>query len=721
MTLYQRLFPGRNGHLRARWRVARVILIALAFWAASVVIVAYPVFAPGERLSELAAGDLAPRDISAPRDIVFVSQSRTQALRDEAAAAVQPIYDAPDPQVARIQAARAREIFSLIAEIRDQPEASSEEKSAALAEISDLSLSAENRLYLLALEAERWQQLQQQIVGVLEWVMRDSIRLEDLPFVRRARVPLAVSLTFNAEEAALIVDIAADLVRQNTLENPELTAAARQEAADLIEPATRSFIAGERIVSARQRINELQWEALAALGLTSQEENRWFTVLQAGLASALMMALGALYLWRWPAARLRQDGRLLASLVGAVVLSLLLARFLAGEDRIYVYPAAALGLVFVNLAMMQGLLLSLLPLTLLLVMMAGGSLEIGTMLLTGGLAGALFLRRSARFSDYFIASLLIAVAHLLILVVFQLVSGANLAQTQTQRILLFAVLNGPLSVFVALAALYAITALFNQTTSFKLIELARPSHPLLQRLLREAPGTYTHSLQVANLSEQAAQAIGADAELAQVASLYHDIGKVLHPKFYIENLAEMGNPHDALADPYRSAHIIIDHVRDGDRLAKEERLPRRIRDFIREHHGTMLNTYFYRRAREQRPGQEIEAAAFRYPGPRPRSRETAILMLADSCEAAARARSPKTRQEVADIVEQIFNERREERQLDEAPLTLKELSAVRDVIIDMLQASYHPRIDYRPDEEDGDGEEAAAPAKSDRPAAPRAG
>ena len=190
---------------------------------------------------------------------------------------------------------------------------------------------------------------------------------------------------------------------------------------------------------------------------------------------------------------------------------------------------------------------------------------------------------------------------------------------------------------------------------------------------------------------------------------------MLHPKFYIENLTEMGNPHDALADPYRSAHIIIDHVREGDRLAKEERLPRRIRDFIREHHGTMLNTYFYRRAREQRPGQEIEKAAFRYPGPRPRSRETAIVMLADSCEAATRARSPKSRQEVADIVAQIFNDRREERQLDEAPLTLKELSAVREVIIDMLQASYHPRIDYRLGEAGEEQGEAAAPDESVRP------
>ena len=723
-TLPERLFPRRNGHLIATWRLTRMLLAALAFWIASTAIVAYPAIAPGSAaLTELSEGDLAPIDISAPRDSQFVSQLRTREQRQSAAAAVQPIYDAPDPEVARIQTARARQIFTYIEDIRRDLYASAEQKIADLALISDLSLTPETRIGLLALEPERWSQTQLQIVGVLERVMRDSIREEDLSLIRRERVPLAVSLTFSADEAEVIVDIAADLVRFNTRENPELTEEVRRAAADAVDPVTRSFISGERIVSAQQRIDALQLEALRELGLTQLQENRWQTVAQAALASALVLLLGTIYLWRWPRSHFRQDWPLLASMLGAILFFLLLARFLVEGDRIYAYPAAAIALIFVGLVGMEGVFLSMLPLSLLLTLMVGGSLEIGVMLLAGGLVGALYLRRSARFSEYFLASLLIAAVNIIVLALFNLALGTDSALDEWT--IFFAGLNGMLSIFVALASLYAVTMLFNQPTSFKLIELARPNQPLLQRLLREAPGTYTHSLQVANLAEQAAQAIGADAELTQVASLYHDIGKVLNPAFYIENQAEMGNPHDALADPYRSADILIDHVREGDKLAKEERLPHRIRDFIREHHGTMLNDYFYRRAREQFQGQEVEVAAFRYPGPRPRSRETAILMLADSSEAATRARSPKTRQEVAEIVQQIFHARRDEGQLDEAPLTLKELRQVQDIFVDMLQATFHPRIDYPQRAVRDEGVEAPpvpeddiAPAATPAPEAP---
>ena len=717
-----RFLPRRNGQLGAKWHLARMLFVALVFWVTSTAIVAYPAIAPGSAtLTELREGDLAPIDIIAPRDSQFVSQLRTQEQRQSAAAAVQPIYDAPDPEVARIQTARARQIFAYVEDIRRDPYASAEQKIADLEQIGDLSLASETRIGLLALEPERWLQAQLQIVSVLERVMRDSIREEDLPLIRRERVPLAVSLTFSADEADVIVDIAADLVRFNTRKNPELTEEVRNAAAAAVDPVTRSFISGERIVSAQQRIDALQLEALRELGLTQLQENRWQTVAQAALASALVLLLGAVYLWRWPRSRFRKDWLLLASLLGAIFLFLLLARFLVGGERIYAYPAAAIALIFVGLVGMEGIFLSMLPLSFLLTLMVGGSLEIGVMLLAGGLAGALYLRRSARFSEYFLASLLIAAVNLTVLTLFNLTLGADSALDEWTIFL--ASLNGMLSIFVALAALYAVTMLFNQPTSFKLIELARPNQPLLQRLLREAPGTYTHTLQVANLAEQAAQAIGADAELTHVASLYHDIGKVLNPAFYIENQAEMGNPHDALADPYRSADILIDHVREGEKLAKVEHLPSRIRDFIREHHGTTLNDYFYQRACEQFHGQEVEVAAFRYPGPRPRSRETAILMLADSSEAATRARSPRTRQEVAEIVQQIFHARRDEGQLDEAPLTLKELRQVEDIFVDMLQATFHPRIDYpqRADRDaDRDEEVEAAPMLEDTVVSPAA-
>ena len=220
---------------------------------------------------------------------------------------------------------------------------------------------------------------------------------------------------------------------------------------------------------------------------------------------------------------------------------------------------------------------------------------------------------------------------------------------------------------------------------------------MLQRLLREAPGTYQHSLQVGNLAEQAANAIGADAQLTHVAALYHDIGKMHNPLYFTENQQDIGNPHDTLNDPYRSADIIISHITEGDDMAKQAGLPQRIRDFIREHHGTTQVFVFYQRALNAVDGDKeaVDISDFTYPGPKPRSKETAILMLADSCEAAVRSIKPQSKQEISELVGKIIDSKRSEGQLDESFLTLNDLRTIREIFVDILQGMFHPRINYR--------------------------
>ncbi len=201
--------------------------------------------------------------------------------------------------------------------------------------------------------------------------------------------------------------------------------------------------------------------------------------------------------------------------------------------------------------------------------MANNSLEIAMMVIVGGIVGALLLRRSERLNSYFFAGLVIALANVVIVTLFNLEMITSDEGAALGTLILFAVINGVIAAMAALATMYVITLLFNLPTSLKLVELSQPNQPLLQRLLREAPGTYQHSLQVANLSEQAANAVGANAELMRVAALYHDIGKMLNPAFFVENQADNVNPHEALNDPYRSADIIISHVTDGERLARQ--------------------------------------------------------------------------------------------------------------------------------------------------------
>mgnify|MGYP001281157067 CR=1 FL=1 len=213
--------------------------------------------------------------------------------------------------------------------------------------------------------------------------------------------------------------------------------------------------------------------------------------------------------------------------------------------------------------------------------------------------------------------------------------------------------------------------------------MSRPTHPLLRQLLLKASGTYHHTIVVSNLAERAAAAIGADAFLTRVGSYYHDIGKTVRPYFFTENIVDDNSPHDKL-DPLTSAQIIISHVSDGIDLANKYHLPARIQDFIREHHGRTLVKYFYSQAqREAGEDVVVDEADFRYPGPSPRSKETAILFLADTCEAAVRSVRPATREELEALVNRLVDERVAEGELNDCNLTFRELQGV-----------HHPRIQY---------------------------
>jgi hypothetical protein len=230
----------------------------------------------------------------------------------------------------------------------------------------------------------------------------------------------------------------------------------------------------------------------------------------------------------------------------------------------------------------------------------------------------------------------------------------------------------------------------------QLLEISRPDFPLMQLFLRNAPGTYQHSLQVANLAEQAAERIGADALLVRVGATFHDIGKALNPSFFIENQAAGAiNTHQDL-DPAESSATIVRHVLDGVALARKYRLPKRIDDFILEHHGTLITRYQYNQALEAVGGDssKVDVDKFRYPGPAPLSRETALLMLADGAEARARAERPKDEDELRNLIHSVVETAQKAGQLDNTRLTLRDLNQVAESFVTTLRGSYHPRIQY---------------------------
>jgi putative nucleotidyltransferase with HDIG domain len=248
---------------------------------------------------------------------------------------------------------------------------------------------------------------------------------------------------------------------------------------------------------------------------------------------------------------------------------------------------------------------------------------------------------------------------------------------------------------------------FDIATDMKLLELSDLNNPLLRKLAIEAPGTYHHSLMVGNLAEAAAESIGANSLLARVGAYYHDIGKMEKREYFIENQMRTKNPHEKLS-PTMSCLILMNHVKKGLEIAKKYKVPIQIQDFIAEHHGTNLITFFYQKALEKSDGDEIEESTFRYPGPRPKTKETGIVMLADAIEAAARTLKDPSPSRIRGLVISIVQDRFKDSELDDCPLTLRELTKIIESFESILLGTFHSRIEY-PDQD-----EKLIPAKEKR-------
>jgi len=279
-------------------------------------------------------------------------------------------------------------------------------------------------------------------------------------------------------------------------------------------------------------------------------------------------------------------------------------------------------------------------------------------------------------------------------------------------------INGFLVIGVVMVSSKIFESLFGVLTNFSLLELSDFNHPLLRRMVMEAPGTYHHSLVVSNLSEAAADAIGANALLTRVGAYYHDIGKMVNPEYFTENQLVDGNKHDTI-EPTMSRLVILNHVKEGIELAKKYKLNSLIIDFIPQHHGTSLMHYFYQKALETAKGEEdVTEEHFRYPGPKPQTRETAIVMLADSAEGATRALDDPTPMAIEETVRKVINNRFIDGQLDECNLTLKEIDRIARTFSRVLSAMYHARVKY-PEKKNSNGNHHRQSAEEDSTSPPK--
>lgn len=653
---------------------------------------------------DLQVGDLAPADVPAPRTIVFTSEFETEAARQAARAAVPPQYDYRAETASTLTSRQLGVLAETLAPVDAafDPAVIPEQRAALLAE-QPPDLSPDGRATLQALAPERWALVGAEASRVLGLVQRAELRDADLEAVRRnLGERFAPALT--DDERALATEIVAPLLVPNATYSGALHEAARVAAVEAVEPVTTTIRQGELIVQAGTPVTPLEIEKLEAFSLTEATLDvarvaGWF------LMATLVVVL--LFAWTW---RYRQElwhrTRAL-TLLGLVLLVTVLAYQLTSGRSILPFFVPGAGA-----AMLVAILLGAGPATIttaLLAVLAGAvnglSLELATYVFVGGMTGIIAVRRGDRVGIFLQAGLAIVVANIATVTIFSLLGNHDL----TGMLQLWgASLAAGVGAAIAVVGTFQIVGnLFGILTVFQLLELANPSQPLLRRLLLETPGTYHHSLMVGNLAERAAEATGSDPLLARVAAYYHDVGKLANPGAFIENQAGGANVHDELP-PEVSAQILRAHTADGIDVAYRANLPKPLIAFIPQHHGTAKIGYFLAKAREQAaaPYGGLETAAgraaadavderrFRHSGPKPQSREAAILMLADSVEASVRSLSSHEEPTIRAMVTRIIDERLDDGQFDECDLTLRDVERIREAFVAQLLGMYHQRIAY---------------------------
>jgi putative nucleotidyltransferase with HDIG domain len=378
------------------------------------------------------------------------------------------------------------------------------------------------------------------------------------------------------------------------------------------------------------------------------------------------------------------------SILGSVASALLL-----GTSHVllpYFLPVAAVPTFAAVLIAPDACVAIAITMSLLTGWVVGNSFELTVYYLVTSVAGVLGIYPVRQLKQFVFAGAYVAVFAFATMLGFGFVSHSYDIGA-VQDYVLAAAFNGPISAALALGAFALLSSYFGVTTSLNLLELAQPNQPLLRRLMVKAPGTYNHSFILGSMVERAAEEVGANSLVAKVGALYHDVGKSANPHCFSENQMGMGNIHDEL-EPEESARIIRAHVSQGLRMARQHKLPRVILDAISEHHGTMTIPYFLHKARQQSEDGWVDLSLYSYGGPKPQSKETALIMLADSCESAVRAASDHSGETIREIVNRMFSERIAQGQLDECPLTLRDVEVAKEAFCAILNGLYHPRIEY---------------------------
>lgn len=659
---------------------------------------------------DIQAFQLAPETIRAVKTVE--DTVKTEHERDNAENAVEPVYVFND-ETAHNRSSLVTSIFDILLDVRKDISASKEEVPIEnqvqqlqdkLKDITDsqsqLNFTDSQLQSLLTANDASIATAKTFLVNLVETTLKEPIRTDDVAQVRNeieSRIRQNDTVDENLFSVLAVIGRAA-IVETEVLDEErteELILQAREE----VEP-TR-ILQGQIIVQEGELIDREVYRQLELLGLLNSHTS---TKPVLGLFIFIVLQMAFMYIL-FDRSKTDIEKRRKALFVTAIVysISIILMKLLSLlSDQFdmtiaFLYPTALATMLVRLLANERAAIL----VTVLTAASAGIlfhegyaavlQMDIALYIIFGGLSSVFFMRSMEKRSHLLKACGIVLVINILFISFYLLMSQSDYELLELLFYAIAGIASAVLSGALTMGLLPFFESALGLLSTMRLIELSNPNHPLLKKLLTETPGTYHHSVMVANLAEAACEAIGADGLLARVACYYHDIGKTRRPAFFIENQMSGINPHDSLP-PERSAEIIISHTTDGAALLKKHKMPKEIVDIALQHHGTSTLKFFLHKAKDE--GKEVDEEAFSYPGPKPQTKEAAVINIADSVEAAVRSMKQPSLEKVQQLVQSIIQSRVQEHQFDECDVSLKELKKIEEVLCETLNGIFHSRIEY---------------------------
>lgn len=634
---------------------------------------------------DVKVGEVLEESIIAPKDAI--NTIATNQLQQAAVDAVPKKYTLNHTITVDVKN-QVKDILNYVKEVRVRTYLEDGEKIELLMEKISGDISEESYTQLVTMSDTSLKELETITKAIIETVMEEGVKEDSIERAKTYIIEEFRSLKLPQEFKSVGEEIAFLTIRPNMVYDREATEKQQQEAMEAVVPV--KVYPNQVLIEKGTVITNEHKEMLKELGLLARDKKADISLL-VGIICIAALLEGTLAFAVYYFHRDIYNNNLYLTLLVLVILSTLIISLGVKTISNYLIPLAAGSMLISILIDPQVAVFSSFTMSIAIGIMLGNDFSFTLVALSGAIIGIFCTAKVSQRSDLTKAGGIIGGANFLLITGLLLLNNGTLLDILKESP--WGVISGILSSVLTIGTLPFLENAFGITSAIKLLELSNPNQPLIRRLMLDAPGTYHHSIIVGNLAEAGAEAVGADSLLARVGANYHDIGKLKRPYFFIENQLTSDNPHDKLS-PSLSALIITSHVKDGLETAQEYRLPTSITDFITQHHGTTLLSFFYNKALDSGDEKKADEASYRYEGPKPQTREVAIVMLADCAEAAVRSMSRPTPGKIEGLIRQIIKDRLSDGQLDECDLTLKDLDKIASAFSRVLTGIFHTRIEY---------------------------